>query len=118
MTSSQIPEWVPVTTFKSGFSAQTWGDVPSYRIWPDGKVEWRGVIAGTMPTTSSEPVFTIPAAARPGRPKNKTAAASGSGVLRVEFGPLISPTELYVFPDMVGGTRAWVSIDELYYYLP
>lgn len=118
MTSSQIPEWVPVTTFATGFGPQTWGDVPSYRIWPDGKVEWRGVIAGPMPTTTSVPVFTIPAAARPGRPKNKVAAATGSGVLRVEFGPNISPIDFYVFPDMVGSARTWVSIDELYYYLP
>ena len=118
MTSSQIPEWVPITTFKSGFSAQTWGDVPSYRIWPDGKVEWRGVIAGPMPTTAAGAVFTIPAAARPGRPKNKVVAANGGAVTRVEFGPLSDPTDFLVFPDTAGGTLTWVSIDELYYYLP
>ena len=118
MTSSQIPEWVPVTTFATGFGPQTWGDVPSYRIWPDGKVEWRGVIAGPMPTTEAGAVFTIPAAARPGRPKNKVVAANGGAVTRVEFGPLSDPTDFLVFPDTAGGTLTWVSIDELYYYLP
>ena len=117
MSSSAVPEWVPVTTFASGFGPQTWGDVPSYRIWPDGKVEWRGVIAGAIgPGGISFPILTIPSGARPGRPKNKAAACSGSGVLRVEFGPTSDVTKLYVYPD--AGTRTWVSIDELYYYLP
>ena len=126
MSSSQVPTWIPITSFSSipsdegggTYGPQSWGDTPSYRIWPDGKVEWRGVIAGTVGggATASRPMFTIPAAALPGRPKNKATAASGSTPVRVEFGPTADVGKFYVYPS--GGARSWVSIDELFYYLP
>ena len=126
MSSSQVPTWIPITSFSpipsdeggGTYGPQSWGDTPSYRIWPDGKVEWRGVIAGTVGggATASRPMFTIPAAALPGRPKNKTTAASGSTPVRVEFGPTADVGKFYVYPS--GGARSWVSIDELFYYLP
>ena len=117
MTSSQIPEWVPITTFKTGFGPQTWGDVPAYRIWPDGKVEWRGVVAGTM--TGTAVILTMPDKAIPANPKNKVAATNSltdrDAVVRVEFSPVADSTALRVYTS--GADRTWVSLDELYYYL-
>src|SRR5699024_350957 len=81
MTSSQIPAWIPVTTFSTGYGPQTWGFVPAYRIWPDGKVEWRGVVrvSGTPGTsndirTGTADLFTVPAEARPPYGVNLAAA--------------------------------------------
>lgn len=117
MSSSAVPDWTPITTFESGFGPQEWGDVPAYRIWPDGKVEWTGVVAGNIPSGNGVPILTIPTDARPGRPKDKVGATSGTnpGTARLEFGPLADPTKLYAFGATVA--RTWVSIDEIYYYL-
>ena len=117
MSSSAVPEWVPITTFKTGFGPQTWGDVPAYRIWPDGKVEWRGVVAGTM--TGTAVILTMPDKAIPANPKNKAAATNSltdrDAVVRVEFSPAADSTALRVYTS--GADRTWVSLDELYYYL-
>ena len=119
MTSTQIPAWVPVTTFKTGFGPQTWGYAPAYRIWPDGKVEWRGIVAGTI-GAGQTPLFTIPTAAVPAQSVQVAAATSYSSnsngsTARVEFGKV---GELNLASAYEGSeSRSWVSLDGLDYYL-
>ena len=123
MSSSAVPAWIPITTFATGYGPQTWGFVPAYRIWPDGKVEWRGVVAmtGTPPssnnmTTGSADVLTIPAAARPTQPVNVAAAStSGINLRRIEFSPASASTVLRFYNG--GQSGAWVSLETIYYYL-
>lgn len=116
MSSSAVPDWIPVTNFAAGFGAATFGDVPAYRVWPDGKVEWRGVVSGTM--TGTMKILTMPTGAKPTVPKNKVAATntlSGrDAVMRIEFGPTVDTLALNVYTS--GANRTWVSLDELYYY--
>lgn len=113
MSSSAVPAWVPVTTFKSGFSPQSFGYVPAYRVWPDGKVEWRGTIQGTMADTIS--ILTVPAEARPAQSVNIVAATTGAvNTIRVEFRSNASPNDLVVYP--VGTSRSWISLEGISYY--
>ena len=118
MSSSQIPAWVPVTTFTSGFGPNSaWGFVPAYRIWPDGKVEWRGTVAGTISGTTD--IFAVPTAARPAQGVNVAVASQGAAgtslVKRMEFSSLAAPTMCRVYRgDSDGG---WVSLDNVSYYL-
>ena len=118
MSSSQIPEWVPVTTFASGFEPRSWGFAPAYRVWPDGKVEWRGVVSGSIPPSAITPILTVPSVARPPQPVNLPVAVSGSTgtplVTRVEFGGLSTPTTLTVMGN--GDTLTWVALDGIHYY--
>lgn len=117
MSSSQVPEWMPVTTFASGYGPNSeWGFVPAYRIWPDGKVEWRGTIAGDFSATADP--LTVPAAARPAAGVNVPIASnnSGSRLRRAEFSSIAAPTMLRVYSgDGTGGT--WASLDSIFYYL-
>lgn len=117
MSSNAVPDWIPVTTFRTGFAPQTWGHVPAYRIWPDGKVEWRGVIAGSVTTTVA--AFEVPAAARPPQPVNLVAATNTPGgedaTTRIEFGQLNEPDIMRIYRG--AADRTWVSIDGAYYYL-
>lgn len=122
MSSSAVPDWIPVTTFASGYGPQTWGFAPAYRVWPDGKVEWRGVVAmtGTPPTSNdmtagTADVLTIPAEARPAQPVNVPAAStSGINLRRIEFGPAAASTVLRFYNG--GQTGKWVSLESIYYY--
>lgn len=116
MTSTAIPEWVPITSFFTGYSPQTWSFVPAYRLWPDGKVEWRGVVAGSVPSSGSTELFTIPVEARPAKPVDAVTATNGGawGMTRIEFGSTTNPDKLWVFPPTSGIT--WVSLDNCYYY--
>ena len=115
MSSSAVPEWVPITSFASGFSVNSWGFAPAYRVWPDGKVEWRGVVAGNFNGTSHP--FVIPAEARPPHPVNMPAAVTAVGseyVTRVEFAQADNPTLFRVYRG--SADRTWVSLDGLTYY--
>lgn len=123
MTSAQIPSWVPITSFASGYSTNTFGYACAYRIWPDGKVEWRGGVRmtgtpgrGNDMTAGTADVFTVPAAARPSLAINVTAAStSGVNLRRVEFTSNAAPTMLRVYDG--GVTGKWVALDGLSYYL-
>ena len=115
MSSSAVPDWVPITAFASGFSVNSWGFAPAYRVWPDGKVEWRGVVAGNFNGTSHP--FVIPAEARPPHPVNMPAAVTAVGseyVTRVEFAQADNPTLFRVYRG--SADRTWVSLDGLTYY--
>lgn len=119
MSSSAVPAWVPITAFASGFSVQSWGFAPAYRVWPDGKVEWRGVVAGNFSGTGTPTPFVIPSAARPSQPVNTIAgcniANGGSeGHIRVEFSAADRPTQLSVYP--AGKARSWFALDNITYY--
>ncbi|WP_125240660.1 hypothetical protein [Brevibacterium aurantiacum] len=122
MSSSAVPAWVPVTTFASGYGPQTWGFAPAYRVWPDEKVEWRGVIrkSGT-PTSNNDmtegtaDLFTVPEIARPAQAVNCPAAStSGTNLRRVEFSSSSAPTMFRVYHSQSGG--GWVSLEGIYYY--
>src|SRR5699024_10104163 len=63
MSSSQVPEWVPVTSFLNSWGPESGWFVPAYRVWADGKVEWRGTLTAPSNVTSGTVVFTVPAAA-------------------------------------------------------
>lgn len=122
MSSSAVPDWVPVTSFATGYGPQTWGFAPAYRVWPDEKVEWRGVVrvSGTPPEANdmrlgTADVFTVPVAARPTHAVNITAAStSGTNMRRVEFSSADAPTMFRVYHSKSGG--AWVSLEGIYYY--
>ena len=117
LTSTQIPEWVPITSFSTGYGPQTWGFAPAYRVWPDGKVEWRGVVQGNFDTTGKWKVpFTMPNNARPAQAVNTTAASTGTGSLlkRVEFSPTADASEFRVYGGDADST--WVSLEGIYYY--
>ena len=120
MTSTQIPAWVPITSFGSGFGPQTFGYAPAYRVWPDGKVEWRGIVAGSMAAGPSGDyaILTIPAEARPSQPVDMisaTGAGGGAhGMVRIEFTNSINPDKLMVLVRQANIT--WVSLDGHYYY--
>lgn len=122
MSSTAVPAWIPVTTFATGYGPQTWGFTPAYRIWPDEKVEWRGVVrvSGTPPEANdmrlgTADVFTVPFAARPAQAVNCPAAStSGTNLRRVEFSSAGSPTMFRVYHSQSGG--AWVSLEGIYYY--
>ena len=118
MSSSAVPEWVPITTFASGFEPRSWGFAPAYRVWPDGKVEWRGVVSGSIPPSAITPILTVPSVARPPQPVNLPVAVSGSVgtplVTRVEFGGLSTSTALTVMGN--GDTLTWVALDGIHYY--
>ncbi len=114
MSSSAVPVWVPVTTFKPGFGPQSFGYVPAYRVWPDGKVEWRGTVGGNMDVTL--PILEVPAGARPAQAVNTVAATTGAvNTIRVEFRSNANPNDLMVYP--VGTTRSWISLEGIFYYL-
>ncbi|MBM6622678.1 hypothetical protein JTF08_13765 [Micrococcaceae bacterium RIT802] len=116
MTSSAVPAWVPITSFRSGFTVGDFGFVPSYRSWPDGKVELRGVIKGTMDL--AQVIADLPTTMRPAQPVNVACATSSGGgvtaVMRVEFGSVANPDGITIYPQ--GGTRTWASLDGLSYY--
>lgn len=119
MTSSAVPAWVPITAFASGFSVQSWGFAPAYRVWPDGKVEWRGVVAGNFSGTGTPTPFVIPSAARPSQPVNTIAGCNivnggSEGHIRVEFSAADRPTQLSVYP--AGKARTWFALDNITYY--
>ena len=119
MSSSAVPDWVPITAFASGFSVQSWGFAPAYRVWPDGKVEWRGVVAGNFSGTVEQTPFVIPSAARPSQPVNTVASCNivnggSEGHIRVEFSAADRPTQLTVYP--AGKSRSWFALDTLTYY--
>lgn len=123
MTSTQIPAWVPVTSFSTGYSTNTFGYACAYRIWPDGKVEWRGGVrmtgtpaSGNDMTAGTADVFTVPVAARPSLAINVTAASTGGvNLRRVEFTSSAAPTMLRVYNG--GVTGVWVALDGISYYL-
>lgn len=123
MSSSAVPAWIPITSFSTGYGPQTWGFVPAYRIWPDEKVEWRGVVrVSGNPGTSNDirtgtaDLFTVPAGARPTQGVNLAAASTGGvNLRRVEFSSTAAPTMLRAYNGGIDG--AWVSLDGLYYYL-
>lgn len=118
MSSSAVPAWIPITSFLNGWAVGSFGFAPAYRVWPDGKVEWRGVVSGNITGFSSD-VLTIPVAARPSFSSQgyaATQAGDGSFVAltRLEFGPEDAPTKLRVYR---GGTnRSWFSLDQCFYY--
>ncbi len=122
MSSSAVPNWIPVTTFASGYGPQTWGHVPAYRVWPDGKVEWQGIVAMTGTpassnnmTTGTADVLTIPALAQSNYPIPVTAASTtGINLRRIEFSPDGAKAMLRVFNG--GQTGTWVSLENIYYY--
>lgn len=118
MTSSAVPAWVPITAFASGFSVGSFGYAPAYRVWPDGKVEWRGTINGNV-TGFSVDAFTIPAVARPAQAaqgRATTNAVNGiDAVTRCEFRPEAAPTKFRIYRG--SGDRTWFSLDGIYYYL-
>lgn len=117
MSSSQVPAWVPITTFFPGYSPQTWSFVPAYRIWPDRKVELRGVVAGAIPGSASAPLFTLPPEAAPTKGVEFVTATNGGawGMTRVELGNPSARGEFRVYPPTTGVT--WVSLDSVFYYL-
>lgn len=116
MTSSAVPAWIPITSFQSGCTVGDFGFVPAYRSWPDGKVEMRGVIKGTLDTV--KPIFSLPSAVRSAHPVNFVAATNAAGnvpaVMRIEIGSVENPDVMTIQPQ--GTTRSWISIDGLYYY--
>ncbi|RBP66446.1 hypothetical protein DFO66_103396 [Brevibacterium sanguinis] len=117
MTSSAVPAWVPITSFASGFTAAAFGFAPAYRVWPDGKVEWRGAITGNI-TGFSADLFTLPAATIPAQAcqdRVTTNAVNGiDAVTRCEFRPEAAPTQFRVYRG--SGDRTWVSLDRCGYY--
>ena len=118
MSSSAVPAWVPITAFASGFSAGSFGFAPAYRVWPDGKVEWRGTVEGNV-TAYSHDAFTIPSAALPTQAvQGEVATSAGTGaapaLTRCEFRPESATTKFRVYQ---GGTnRSWFSLDQNWYY--
>lgn len=116
MTSNAVPAWIPITSFQSGCTVGDFGFVPAYRSWPDGKVEMRGVIKGTLNIV--KPIFALPAAVRSAHPVNFVAATNAQGnvpaVMRIEIGSVENPDFMTIQPQ--GTTRTWISIDGLYYY--
>ena len=119
MSSSAVPAWVPITSFASGFSVNSWGFAPAYRVWPDGKVEWRGVVSGSFTGTIAATPFVIPVAARPAQPVNSVAACNivsggSEGHVRVEFSADDRPTQISVYA--AGKARSWLALDNLTYY--
>ena len=118
MSSSAVPAWVPITEFASGFSAGSFGFAPAYRVWPDGKVEWRGTVEGNV-TAYSHDAFTIPSAALPTQSvQGEVATSAGTGaapaLTRCEFRPESATTKFRVYQ---GGTnRSWFSLDQNWYY--
>ena len=119
MSSSAVPAWVPITAFASGFSAGSFGFAPAYRVWPDGKVEWRGVVSGSFTGTNAATPFVIPVAARSTQPVSSVAACNivnggSEGHVRVEFCADDRPTQLSVYA--AGKARSWFALDTLTYY--
>jgi len=119
MSSSAVPAWVPITTFKSGFGPQTFGYVPAYRVWPDGKVEWRGIVAGAIPDLATTSVFTLPPGTIPAEIGEFVTAAtwssSAKGAVRLEMRTEADPSLVTV--RSLGGVLGWFSLDGVYYYL-
>jgi hypothetical protein len=113
MTSTQIPAWVPVTTFTGSASAGTSGRVPAYRVWPDGKVEWRGIVA--IPDTTSRTAFiTIPANARiQGSTVDEYFPSVGNSAQNVSI--MVLGSALYAQP-FSGNTLRWFSLNNVIYY--
>lgn len=118
MSSSAVPAWVPITSFASGFSAGSFGFAPAYRVWPDGKVEWRGTVEGNV-TAYSHDAFTIPSAALPTQAvQGEVTTSAGTGaapaLTRCEFRPESATTKFRIYQ---GGTnRSWFSLDQNWYY--
>ncbi|MGO3021963.1 MAG: hypothetical protein ACTIIH_01835 [Brevibacterium sp.] len=117
MTSDAIPSWVPVTSFLNGSAPASFGFAPAYRIWPDGKVEWRGCLAVNSATGMTE-VITVPATAVPAhfvpRPVSCN-GGSGGGIAHAEIAQPGNENKIRTRP--VSGTLAWISLDNFSYYL-
>lgn len=107
------PAWTAITSFAAGFSAHTFGYAPAYRIWPDGKVEWRGVIGGTFNATGGVDPFTLPPATRPAQAVNFQIATQGNAGGRAEFGPTGATTVLRIYTS---SSRPFAMLDGCYYY--
>jgi len=76
------PEWIPISSLLVNSWTQTTGsNVVAYRIWPDGKFEFKGVITkGTNPLA-----FTLPSGSRPSNEIVKGVDVSNSGFDRREM---------------------------------
>lgn len=120
MTSTAVPAWIPITSFATGFSIASFGFAPAYRVWPDGKVEWRGVVNGNFTGVAAATPFVVPSAARPLYPVNTVAACNittggTEGHVRIEFCAADRPTQLSAYA--AGKARTWFSLDGIDYYL-
>lgn len=117
MTSTAIPSWIPVTSFLNGSAPASFGFAPAYRIWPDGKVEWRGCVSVNNVTGMTE-IITVPAAAVPAqfvpRPVSCN-GGSGGGIAHAEIAQPGIANRIRTRP--VSGTLAWISLDSFSYYL-
>ena len=116
MTSTAIPAWIPVTSFLNGAGANSFGYAPAYRIWPDGKVEWRGIVSfpGTLDTSGEAELIDIPTVARPAQFVflfGATNTGGGPRGARIDFSPAGK------FRVSSSGTVSWVSLDGISYYL-
>lgn len=117
MSSNAVPDWVPVATFRNNYGPADFGFAPAYRVWPDGKVEWRGIVMGPL-SGDGTPVLTIPAEARPDQASSGVGATSyhsTGAVMRIEFNNATNPGAVTAYAG--GNSRTWVSLDCNYYYL-
>jgi hypothetical protein len=57
--------WANLTPLGVGYSARSGYHVPSYEVYPDGKVRFRGGLTKSSAIVSGETVFTLPTNGRP-----------------------------------------------------
>lgn len=115
MSSSAVPDWVPITEFLSSWAVGDWGYVPAYRVWPDGKVEWRGVVKGPTKYTGT-PIIEIPPEALPEQYVPMIGAANGEagGTVRIDVNDPSAPGVIRLNPQT--GAVRWSSLDLITYY--
>lgn len=117
MSSSAVPAWVPITSFLNGWAVGSFGFAPAYRVWPDGKVEWRGVMTGPAATTS-KPIINIPVNARPSQYVPMGGSCNGStgspGWTRIDVNDPTAANVIRLNPQQ--GSVTWASLDTISYY--
>jgi len=113
--SAYRPAVTLITSFTSGYGANTFGFAASARVWPNEKVELQGGIrkdSGTM--SGNVTIAVLPAAAWPTEVQEFTAAigsTSPTPVVRLE---ITLAGELTAFMGSL--TSAWVSLDGISFY--
>lgn len=117
MSSSAVPAWIPITSFLNGWAVGSFGFAPAYRVWPDGKVEWRGVVKGSAASTDT-PIINIPTNARPAQYVPMGGACNGGGGnpgwTRIDVNDPDAVNMIRLNPQI--GSVTWASLDLIEYY--
>jgi hypothetical protein len=116
LESFNKPGWIAITG-AAGFTPQTFGYAPAYTLFPNGRVELRGIFVKSAAfSATSTTVCTLPSEAWPSQTIEIpcTLQAQGSTAFVARFEISAAGVCICIMPSPWGGT--WVSLDGIFYY--